>query len=677
LILTAVFGYFQFSATGLFYIISTIAFIGMVYTFIKLPQSLIRYMLRMIIGMKYTLHVEGLKHIPADKGILLLGNHVSFLDWAILQMAYPKQIRFVIERSYYDKWYVKPVMDFWEVIPISSRGSKSALIKVTEALNKGDTVVLFPEGHLSRNGHLGTFQRGFEVATKEVENAVIIPFYLRGLWENNFSYASQKMKRNKSKDITVNFSKAIDIHSTASEVKKSVFDLSVESWRHYAQSLPSLQKAWIRSAKNVGKKLCITDAAGVKLSGNRFITNTLLMAEALRAKVKESQNIGLLLPTSIEGSMANMALLTLGKTIVNLNYTNGEESLLHEIKTARITKIIASKTSITKLRSKGIELTEILKDVEVIYLEDTQEHMSQTKSMFTIMMVKILPAWLLSLLFITDSNTDDTAAILFSSGTEGEPKGIELSHTNIMGNIKQTTTLLNPSDHDVMLGTLPISHSFGLTVTTLLPLIEGIPVVCHPDPENALDIGKIAAKYHATILFTTAAFLSLYTQNHKLIPLMFKHLRLVVAGAEKLPMEIRNDFKKKFGHDIYEGYGATETTPVTSCNIPDVLMLDSWKPQIGQKIGTVGLPLPGSALRIVDPETFETLEAGEDGMILIGGTQIMKGYVNDQERTASVIKEMDGIQWYISGDIGHLDEDGFLTIIDRYSRLKNITAQHS
>ena len=152
---------------------------------------------------------------------------------------------------------------------------------------------------------------------------------------------------------------------------------------------------------------------------------------------------------------------------------------------------------------------------------------------------------------------------------------------------------------------------------------------------------------------------------------------MVVSGSKKLSVQIRHTFKEKFGHDIYESYGATETTPVVSCNIPDVLMLDSWKPQIGQKVGTVGLPLPGSALRIVDPETFERLETGENGMILIGGTQIMKGYKNDPERTASVIKEIDGIVWYVSGDIGHLDEDGFLTIIDRYSDFKRISKGQS
>jgi len=675
LVLTAVFGYFQFSSIGLFYIISTIAFIGMLYTFIKLPQSLIRYMVRMVIHFKYTLHVDGLRHMEADKGILLLGNHISYLDWAVLQMAYPKQIRFVMERSYYEKWYLKPLLDFFKVIPISSRGSKSALVKVTEALNRGETVALFPEGHLSRNGHLGTFQKGFEMATKEVENAIIIPFYLRGLWEDNFSHASKKMKRNKNKAISVTFGEAMDIHSTASEVKKNVFDLSVSSWKHYAESLPSIQQAWIHAAKNVNAKLCMADSTGVELSGNRFIAGTLMIASALKSRLKGSQNIGLLLPTSVGGSMGNMSLLTLGKTIVNLNYSAGEASLLHALKIADITQVVASRQFMSKLKAKGFDMTNILGKVEVIYLEEIKKELSKPKTLFTLALVKLLPASMLSALYIKTSELNDTAAILFSSGSEGTPKGIELSHKNIMGNIKQTTTLLNPKDDDVILGTLPIFHSFGLTVTTLLPLIEGIPVASHPDPTDGFGIGKMSAKYDATILLATATFLRLYTRNRKLTPLMLSNIRMVVAGAEKLPKEIREAFKKKFGLEIYEGYGATETTPVASGNMPDVLMLDSWKPQVGQKIGTVGLPLPGSAFRIVDPESFETLSTGEEGMILIGGTQIMKGYIGDPEKTASVIKEMDGIRWYVTGDKGRLDEDGFLTIVDRYSRFAKLAGE--
>lgn len=675
LILTALFGYFDLGAVGLFYIIATIAFLGMGYTFIKLPQSLIRYVVRMLIGFNYRLHVDGLRNIEADKGVLLLGNHVSFLDWAILQMAYPKQIRFVMERSYYEKWYIKPFLDFFGVIPISSRGSKTALSLVTEALNRGETVALFPEGHLSRNGHLGAFQRGFEFATKEANNAIIVPFYLRGLWEDNFSYASKKMKRNKNKDISVTFGEALDIHSDAVGVKKSVFDLSVQSWKTYADMLPCVQKAWLSSAKEVGSKLCMADSTGVELSGDRFITGTFMIASKLKPLLKETQNVGLLLPTSVGSSMGNMAVMSLGKTVVNLNYSSGEASLRHALKIANITKVVASKQFVIKLKAKGFDLSEVLKVVEVIYLEEIKEQMSKVKGLLTLTLVKLLPTWMLSGPYIKGAKLEETAAILFSSGSEGTPKGIELSHKNMMGNIKQAITLINPNDNDVMLGTLPIFHSFGLTVTTLLPLIEGIPVVCHPDPTDGFGIGKVAAKYEATMLFATATFFRLYTRNKKLHPLMFKNLRMVIAGAEKLPQEIRDDFKKKFGHDIYEGYGATETTPVASINIPDVLMQDSWKPQIGHKVGTVGLPVPGSSFKIVDPESFEELATGEEGMILIGGTQIMKGYIGDPEKTASVIKELDGIRWYVTGDKGRLDEDGFLTIVDRYSRFAKVAGE--
>ncbi len=675
LLLTALFGYFDLNAVGLFYIIASIAFIGMGYTFIKLPQSLVRYMVRMLIGFKYRLHVDGLKNIPADKGVLLLGNHISFLDWAILQMAYPKQIRFVMERSYYEKWYIKPFLDFFGVIPISSKGSKQALLLVTEALNRAETVALFPEGHLSRNGHLGTFHRGFELAAKEVENAVIVPFYLRGLWEDNFSYASQKMKRNKSRDISVSFAKELDVHTEAKDVKKAVFDLSVWSWKNYAETLPCIQKAWITSAKEQGSKLCMADSTGVEVSGDRFITATFMIAGMLKKHVKKTQNVALLLPTAVGGSLGNMALLSLAKTVVNLNYSSGSESLKYALKIANISTVVASKQFLTKLKAKGFDMEEPLAGIEVIYLEDLKAQMSKLKGLMMLLLVKALPASLLSMLFVKSANTQDTAAILFSSGSEGTPKGIELSHKNLMGNIKQATTLINPNDNDVMLGTLPIFHSFGLTVTTLLPLIEGIPVVCHPDPTDGLGIGKMAAKYEATMLFATATFFRLYTRNKKLNPLMFKHLRMVIAGAEKLPQEIRDDFKKKFGHEIYEGYGATETTPVASINIPDVLIQDSWKVQTGHKVGTVGLPVPGSSFKIVDPKSFEELKTGEEGMILIGGTQIMKGYIADEEKTASVIKELNGIRWYITGDKGRLDEDGFLTIVDRYSRFAKVAGE--
>ena len=672
---TALLGYFSFSSMSLFYMVFGVSILGMLYALVKLPQSFVRYLARRILGWRYKFFVEGLENISSDKGVLLLGNHVSYLDWAILQMAYPTQIRFVMQRVYYEKWYLKPFFKFFGAISISSKGSKGALTQVTQALNAGQTVAMFPEGHLSRNGHLGVFQRGFELATQGVENAVIVPFYLRGLWEDKFSYASDKMKKSKNKEISVHFAQPIDINSKAQKVKKAVFELSIQSWDHYASRLPSIQEAWLETTKVRGKALCIADSTGVELNGYRFITGVFMFAKKLKSRLKKSQNVGVVLPTSVAGSMGNMALFNLGKSVVNLNYSSGTVSLLHALKKANITQIISSRQFVSKLKAKGFDLTDVFVDVDVVYLEDLKKQMKKYRMLMMLVQVILLPVKVLRILYITKRASSDTAAILFSSGSEGVPKGVELSHQNIMGNIKEIVTLLNPREKDVMLGTLPIFHSFGFTVTTLLPLIEGIPLVCHPDPTDGYSIGKIAAQYKATMLFATGTFFRLYTRNPKLHPLMFQHLRIIIAGAEKLSPEIRESFSKKFGHMLYEGYGTTECSPVASTNIEDVLMTDYWKVQKGNQQGSVGLPLPGTSFRIVNPETFVELDVGLSGMILIGGTQVMKGYIGDKEKTDSVIKKIDGIRWYVTGDKGYIDEHGFLNIVDRYSRFAKIAGE--
>lgn len=205
-----------------------------------------------------------------------------------------------------------------------------------------------------------------------------------------------------------------------------------------------------------------------------------------------------------------------------------------------------------------------------------------------------------------------------------------------------------------------------------MPLLEGVPMITHADPTDALGSAKAIATYNATVLFGTSTFLRLYTRNTKIHPLMLKSLRIVVAGAEKLQEEVRTAFNLKFNLPIYEGYGATETTPVASVNLPDKIETQYWSVQLGHKQGSVGMPLPGSSCRIVDPVTFEELPTGEAGMILIGGAQVMQGYLNNPEKTAGAIKEIDDMRWYVTGDKGVIDEDGFLFIQDRYSRFAKI-----
>jgi len=430
LIITALFGYFNLSSTALFYLIASVATAGFIYTLVTMPQSLVRYIIRMIIRMRYKVDVFGIENIQSQRGVLLLGNHISFLDWAILQIAYPRQIRFVIDRIYFNKWYLKPFLKFAKVIPISSRGSRGALNKVKEALNAGQIVAIFPEGHISRNGHLDEFRAGFEKAVEGVSDAVIIPFYLRGLWEDNFSYASKKLKNSRNKDISVSFGKPMPINSKAKEVKKAVFELSINAWQEYSKNLESIASAWIENLSDNPAKIAVADSTGVELSKTRFSTAVFLFGKKLKPILKE-QNIGLILPSTTAGLIANMAVLTLGKTIVNLNYSAGDSSLESAIELADIKRVITSKQFIAKLQAKGFDLSNILNQVEVIYLEDIKTEISKLESIKTLLAVKFLPISMLKALYIKPAKITDTAAILFSSGSEGTPKGIELTHQNI------------------------------------------------------------------------------------------------------------------------------------------------------------------------------------------------------------------------------------------------------
>jgi acyl-[acyl-carrier-protein]-phospholipid O-acyltransferase/long-chain-fatty-acid--[acyl-carrier-protein] ligase len=653
LVLTALTGIFSLSSTVLFYLVACVALAGMGYTILKLPQSLIRYIVRILVAFRYRLDVQGLEHVDLSKGVLLLGNHVSFLDWAILQMAYPGQIRFVMERSYYEVWYLKPFFAFFDAIPISSRGSKRALEEVTKALKQGDSVAIFPEGHLSRNGQIGTFQKGYQLATRGVENAVVIPFYIRGLWEDRFSHASAKVARNRTRMISVTFGKPMPIRTKAAEAREAVLRLSVQAWQSYARQLPSLQEAWLSSAKANGSRLMVTDSSGSSLSGRDMILRVWRTASFLRPKLGPSQRVGIVLPASVEGAVVTMALLSMGRTVVPLNDRAGAVSLQQMIVEAGVDTVVTDRSFMEKMRRRGWG-EDTFGTCKFCTLDGIREWVGWQK-LTGAAVIMLLPKAVLRLWL---SGARSEAVVVFSS----KGKGVRLSHRNLMGNIKQIATILNPTDEDVMLGALPLYHALGLTTTLLLPLVEGIPLVCHDDPKDGDTIGKLAARHKATLLFSTPVLLHRYAGDKRIHPLMFETLRLVVSGGGRVPMRTYDGFKTYFDKEIYEGYGVTETTPVATVNLKDVLLEESWQVQKGHKRGSVGLPLPGTLVMIVDPIHFTPLKVGEEGLVLIGGPQVMQGYLH-HEGEVSTIHEIDGIRWFVTGDRGMLDSEGFLTIL--------------
>lgn len=642
-----------------------------------LPQTLGRTFMARLIGRKYRLKVVGFENLPEEGiGTLLLGNHISWIDWAIIQMAVPKPVHFVMDRGIYQRWYLKWFFDLYKVIPISPGQSKQALLTVTELLKSGETVCLFPEGRISHLGQLGEFKKGFERACADAEG-VIIPFYLRGLWGSSFSRSNKKLNRMRKngikRDIVVAFGQSMDIHSDAAQVKQKVFEMSVAGWNEYAETLNVLPKTWIETAKSKPGKWAIADSNGQTLSHMKTLIGCLLIKSQIQHL--PGKNMGLLVPTSSAGIMTNIAAMMAGKTVVNINYTSSINAIVAAKENAHIQSIVTSKKFIAKLEQRGVDCTSILQDCQVFYLEDMTAKISIQRKWLTTLAAFCLPASWLYRVFCKVQMIDDTAAILFSSGSEGTPKGVMLSHKNIMANLRQVSDVLNVRDNDKIMATLPLFHAFGLTVTGMLPLMEGIPVICHPDPTDGLNIAKAVTRFEATLMCATSTFLRMYQRNRRIKPMMFNSLRAVVSGAEKLDPTVKETFQQKFLVPVLEGYGTTETTPVASVNLPGHLIREQAYIQEAAKDGTVGLALPGTTFRIVDPVTYESLPAGEDGLILIGGAQIMKGYLNDAEKTDSVITYLDGMRWYKTGDKGHVDEDGYLTIVDRYSRFAKLAGE--
>lgn len=685
LAITVAFGFMGLSSRALILLMAVVALIGSIYTVYKLPQSLIRLMLTYLLSRRYRVQVQGLEHIPAKGGVLLLGNHISWIDWAIMQLASPRPVRFVMIRKIYEKWYLTWFFDLFGVIPIEQGPrSRKSLLQIAEILDRGHVVCLFPEGTISRTGHLAEFRKGFERALAQTTTEVaVIPFFMRGLWGSQFSRSSARLKAahkpRTRRDLVIAFGAPLAQTISAAELKTKVFDLSIVSWRSYVRQLEPLSQRFIRSCKDQARRIILSDTMGYDLSGIRTLTGAKVLARLIRQR-SQGKSIGILMPTSAVGMLANMGGVLANKTLVNLNYTASEKALIAAIETSGLTEVYTSTKFVKRLNAKGFHLDFLKERVKFIYLEEAMSAVSKAQKVRTLLATALLPVsvqhWLQKRANReTEEQSTRPAVILFSSGSESLPKGIAISEQNIQANVMQIFDVLNPSEDDVLMANLPLFHAFGLTCSQFMPLLQGIPVICHPDPTDVLGSAKAVAKYKATLMFGTSSFFRLYVRNHKVKGLMLDSLRYVIGGAEKLSQDVRRDFKLKFNKDIFEGYGATETTPVASVNLPDKLSIDDWKIQTGNRIGSVGMPLPGTSVRIADPETLEALPNGESGMILIGGEQVMMGYLQNDALTEEVIKTIDGIRWYLTFDKGRVDEDGFLYIEDRYSRFAKIAGE--
>jgi acyl-[acyl-carrier-protein]-phospholipid O-acyltransferase/long-chain-fatty-acid--[acyl-carrier-protein] ligase len=419
-------------------------------------------------------------------------------------------------------------------------------------------------------------------------------------------------------------------------------------------------RLFIRRCKADRQAVKVCDSTNISLTGGRLLTGALAFRNLLRRKVLSSgeKQVGLLLPPSVGGCLANLALALDRRAAVNLNYTLTEDVLNYCVKKAGLKHVLTSRKFLEK---KPFEL----QGAEFVFLEDLKKDISTGDKIRAFLGARLLPAWLLDrLLGLHRISPDETLSIIFTSGSTGEPKGVVLSHANVGSNVNAVDQLLNLTTEDALLGVLPFFHSFGYTASMWLPMCYQVRGIYHFNPLDAKVVGRLCQENKATIMMATPTFLKMYLRRCE--PEQFSSLDLIVVGAEKLPVDLAKHFEEKFGILPTEGYGTTELSPVAAVNVPDHRSRDV--EQLGTRLGTVGRPLPGVTAKVVDPETFADRGIGTEGLLLIKGPNVMRGYLDAPEKTSEVIH--DG--WYNTGDFASIDKDGFVTITGRQSRFSKI-----
>ncbi|RJQ16235.1 MAG: MFS transporter [Nitrospiraceae bacterium] len=658
-------GYLKISASKGFMIIGAMTMLMTLITLYVLPDFLVRFLALICLKLFYRIRVIGINNIPVSGPALLVPNHVSWVDALLLTATQQRRIRFLMERSIYETWYLNPLLKLMGVIPISSDDPPKEILRsikqAREAITAGYMVCIFAEGAVTRNGMIQSFKEGLERIVKGTE-APVIPVYLGGLWGSIFSYAHGRLvSRWPVKlpyPVTIIFGRPIAAGCTVHEVRQAVEELSCDYFNSKKSNRRSLPEALINSARKHWKRPAISDSTGKRLSYGEMLTASILFSAELKKDTAGSDKVGVLLPSTAGGALVNLGLTIIGKVPVNLNYTASIESVCSAIEQCGIKQVITSKAFMEKIALTGMP-------INYIYLEDVSDRIKSGVKLSAWIKARLLPVGFL--VRRKGFDPDTLATIIFSSGSTGDPKGVMLSHHNIISNVEAVRTVLRATPDDNICSALPFFHSLGFTGTICLPLLSGVSVCYHVNPLEGARIAELVSKNRSTILLATPTFLLAYMRKAK--PADFASLRLVITGAEKLSKRIADAFKERFGIRPLEGYGATELSPVISLNIQDVEMDGIL--HVGSREDSVGHPLPGIAVKIVDPDTKETIPSGGSGLILVKGPNVMLGYLNRLQQTADVIQ--DG--WYITGDIGFSDEDGFIHITDRLNRFSKIAGE--
>jgi acyl-[acyl-carrier-protein]-phospholipid O-acyltransferase / long-chain-fatty-acid--[acyl-carrier-protein] ligase len=677
-----------------------------VYIVMLAPEFLVRFLLWFATHTIFKIRIVGTENVPRRGPALLVANHMSHVDGMLIGACLQRFVRFMVWKPYYEMpafhWFFK----LSKAIPVGTSGPRDMVRSIQDArveLKAGHVVCIFAEGAISRTGNLLPFKRGMEKIVDGLD-VPVVPVHLDRLWGSIFSFEGGrffwKWPKRVPYPVTVSFGDPL-AGANAHEVRQAIAELGSEAVGHRKSKRDLLHLRFVRTARKNWSRFAMGDSTGRELSYGRALTGALVVARWVRRREAsgdtsvdaarvgacatsdggvgglgrdggrggDGEMIGVLLPSSVAGAVANLGITLAGRVPVNLNFTAGTEAMRSAVEQCGIRTILTSRVFLAKAKldvdgaKAGTDHSVHAADGALgqsrqsrfsrrfVFIEDVLKG----SKVLPFLMARFAPLWMLR----AGRRPDSLATVIFSSGSTGTPKGVMLSHFNILANIDAMSQVFWLGQRDRIVGVLPFFHSFGFTVTVWLPVVAGCGALYHPNPTDAKAIGELVDKYKGTFLLSTPTFCSGYSR--KCTREQFASLRFVLVGAEKLRESIARQFEEAFGVELLEGYGCTEMAPVVAVNVPNFEA--GRDTQLGNKFGTVGHPLPGVAVRVVDPETLEARGANQEGLLLVKGANRMMGYLGKPRLEDD---------WYATGDIAVLDDEGFLRITDRLSRFSKI-----
>ena len=596
-----------------------------------------------------------------------MSNHVTFLDVVFLTIATGRRIRFIASDTLHKTNRLRWLLRWSRIELIPPSKTRSSFENNIDFIKQGGLLGVFVEGQVTKTGSLMALKSGFDALARE-SGVPVIPIFLDNLWQTKFSFFDPAGMRLKPKpfrmEINIGIGEPLP-HERLSlgNVRQALLDLSEECFQRRRELEGHIADFCFRGlASSPFFEQLVDYTVGRKpMKSGILLALSLLMSKEFRNRI-DGERVGVVLPPGIGVTVANLALLFAGKIPVNLNFTAGTAAIESSYRKGEIDTVITAEALKKKIPQfpwpeDTIDIVPLLQGVD------------KKAIILRYLLIIVFPSGLLArMMGIPNYGDDEEVGLLFTSGSSGEPKGVPLSHRNILSNVLQINeiALLSKDDTTIMC-CLPIFHSFGYTVTLWYPLIRSLKMVTIPSPLEQKKIADAIEKEKVTVFIGTRTFFKPYVK--RVAAEKMASLDLVVAGAEKVTPEFFDLWKDKFGSEINEGYGLTETSPVVSVNLKNPGRPDKEAaPQEAYRRGSVGRLMPGITARIKDPDTDEPRSLFEPGMLYVKGGNIFSGYLDDPERNAEILD--DG--WFKTGDLARFDDDGFLHIEGRQSRFSKI-----